>query len=154
MSDTALEIKGLVASVDNGMSATRSVDKLSVDVGRTTFASTDRIVFTTIRRTHSPLTPFTYSDIQYAYDGKSWERVEGNLPEKIYWTDGASAHTFIGYSLPAEDYHWVDNGNGTYSGELGYEKEVIDFTAGNDEIQKEDLLLDYNTKTVAQTGGL
>ena len=39
---------------------------------------------------------------------------EGNLPEKIYWTDGASAHTFIGYSLPAEDYHWVDNGNGTY----------------------------------------
>ena len=58
-------------------------------------------------------------------------------PEKIYWTDGAYAHTFIGYSLPAEDYHWeTDNGNGTYAGELGYGKEVIDFTAGNDEIMK------------------
>ncbi len=153
-SDTALEIKGLVASVDNGMSATRSVDKLSVDVGRTTFASTDRIVFTTIRRTHSPLTPFTYSDIQYAYDGKSWERVEGNLPEKIYWTDGTSAHTFIGYSLPTQGYHWIDNGNDTYAGELGFNKSELDFTSGNDALVKEDLLLYYSENTMAEPDGL
>lgn len=152
----ALEIKGVQAIIDNEVPTTRSAsEKTETAVGRTTFITGDHIVFTTIKRTESPLASFTYSDIRYYYtDKKSWKRTEGNLPEKIYWTDGASAHTFIGYSLPAEDYHWVDNGNGTYSGELGYEKEVIDFTAGNDEIQKEDLLLDYNTKTVAETGGL
>lgn len=152
----ALEIKGVQAIIDNEVPTTRSAsEKTETAVGRTTFITGDHIVFTTIKRTESPLASFTYSDIRYYYtDKKSWKRTEGNLPEKIYWTDGASAHTFIGYSLPAEDYHWVDNGNGTYSGELGYEKEVIDFTAGNDEIQKEDLLLDYNAKTVAETGGL
>ncbi|WP_288287352.1 fimbrillin family protein [uncultured Prevotella sp.] len=152
----ALEIKGVQAIIDNEVPTTRSAsEKTETAVGRTTFITGDHIVFTTIKRTESPLASFTYSDIRYYYtDMKSWKRTEGNLPEKIYWTDGASAHTFIGYSLPAEDYHWVDNGNGTYSGELGYEKKVIDFTAGNDEIQKEDLLLDYNTKTVAETGGL
>ena len=152
----ALEIKGVQAIIDNEVPTTRSAsEKTETAVGRTTFITGDHIVFTTIKRTESPLASFTYSDIRYYYtDKKSWKRTEGNLPEKIYWTDGASAHTFIGYSLPAEDYHWVDNGNGTYSGELGYEKEVIDFTAGNDEIQKEDLLLDYNIKTVAETGGL
>ena len=152
----ALEIKGVQAIIDNEVPTTRSAsEKTETAVGRTTFITGDHIVFTTIKRTESPLASFTYSDIRYYYtDKKSWKRTEGNLPEKIYWTDGASAHTFIGYSLPAEDYHWVDNGNGTYSGELGYEKKVIDFTAGNDEIQKEDLLLDYNTKTVAETGGL
>ena len=152
----ALEIKGVQAIIDNEVPATRSAsEKTETAVGRTTFIPDDHIVFTTIKRTDSPLIPFTYSDIRYYYtDQKSWKRTDGNLPEKIYWTDGASAHTFIGYSLPAENYHWVDNGNGTYSGELGYDKDVLDFTTGNDEIKNEDLLLDYNTKAVAETGGL
>ena len=37
---------------------------------------------------------------------------------------------------------------------MGYDKSTIDFSSGNEEIQKEDLLLDYNTNAVAETGGL
>ena len=149
-----LEIRNLIATIDGGP-VTRAVAELGVSVGRTGFKADDRIVFTTIRRTSNPLTQFTYGDIRYYYyEGKSWEREEGNLPEKIYWTDGASEHTFIGYSLPATDYHWTDNRDGTYAGELGHGETELDFTSGNGAISVEDLLLDYNTKTVAETGGL
>jgi hypothetical protein len=149
-----LEIRNLIATIDGG-TVTRAVAELGVSVGRTGFRTDDRIVFTTIRRTSNPLTQFTYSNIRYYYyEGKSWEREEGNLPEKIYWTDGASEHTFIGYSLPATDYHWTDNGDGTYAGELGHGETELDFTSGNGAISVEDLLLDYNTKTIAETGGL
>ena len=149
-----LEIKNIQATIEGQESETRAVEKLTVDIGRTKFADGDQLMFTTIKRTNSPLDAFTYSGIEYLYDGKSWERKEGNLPEKIYWTDGASAHTFIGYSLPSQSYHWIDNGNGTYAGELGYGQDNLDFSTGNDAMVKEDLLLNYNTETVAETGGL
>ena len=97
------EIRGLVATIDDGM-GTRASAPAKVSVGRTEFAADDKLVFTTIKRTAMPLAAFTYSDIRYYfYEGVSWERIEGNLPEKIYWTDASSDHTFIGYSLPTAD---------------------------------------------------
>ena len=150
--DDALEIKGFSAVIGGNALVTRSVGELTDGVGRLKFAKDDQIVFTTIKRTETPLIPFTYSDIRYDYNGSKWARTNGNMPEKIYWTDGASYHTFIGYSLPTATYHWEKND--TYSGELGYGKTELDFTKGNDEIVKEDLLLNYNTQTVAETGGL
>lgn len=152
--DGAVEIMGIEAEIDGQEPETRAVDKLTVTVGRAGFVAGDEIMFTTIRRTQKPLVPFSYSDIGYKYDGKSWERPEGSMPEKIYWTDGVSAHTFIGYALPSQDYHWVKNGDGLYEGELGYNEAVIDYTSGNESICREDLLLDYDPGTVAETGGL
>ena len=152
--DDALEIKGISAVIGEDALVTRSAGDLTKSVGRSKFVNGDQIVFTTIKRTENPLASFTYSNIRYDHNGDNWGRTEGNDPEKIYWTDGASAHTFIGYSLPSKTYHWVDNGNGTYAGELGYGKAGLDFTGGNDEIVAEDLLLNYNTETVAETGGL
>jgi len=150
-----LEIRGLVVTIDGERIATRAANETAIKVGRSAFAANDNIVFTTITRTSKPLDAFTYDNIRYYYyEGKSWERTEGNLPEKIYWTDASSAHTFIGYSLPSQDYLWTDNGDGTYSGELGYGLTELDYTQGNDAIIPEDLLLDYNTATVAETGGL
>ena len=150
----ALEIRGISAVIGENALITRSVGKLTDSVGRSKFSTGDQIVFTTIKRTANPLTAFTYSNICYDYRGSNWGRTEGNTPEKIYWTDGASDHTFVGYSLPSKTYHWVDNGNGTYAGELGYDKTELDFIDGNDKIEAEDLLLNYNTETVAETGGL
>ena len=150
----ALEIRGISVVIGENALITRSVDKLTDSVGRSKFSTGDQIVFTTIKRTANPLTAFTYSNIRYDYSGSNWGRTEGNTPEKIYWTDGASDHTFVGYSLPSKTYHWVDNGNGTYAGELGYDKTELDFIDGNDKIVAEDLLLNYNTETVAETGGL
>ena len=149
------EIKGIDAVIDVNSGVTRAANESAIQVGRSLFAADDKIVFTTIKRTSKPLEAFTYGNIRYYYyEGKSWERTDGNLPEKIYWTDGVSPHTFIGYSLPSGDYHWTDNMDGTYAGELGYGVQELDFTAGNEAIKPQDLLLNYNTATVAETGGL
>ena len=151
----AMEMVGIQATIDGEQPSRRAASTPTTTVGRTEFVSDDRIVFTCIKRTQSPLDAFTYSDIRYYFtDKKNWKRTEGNLPEKIYWTDGSSPHTFIGYSLPSQDFYWADGGDNTYSGELGYQQTEIDYTAGNEELKKEDLLLTHNTKTVAETGGL
>ena len=154
--DAALEIRGITAAIDgDNVAATRATDETTVTVGRAAFAASDKIVFTEIRRTNSPLKEFTYKNIRYLYDGKSWARTEVESgKEKIYWTDGASAHTFVGYSLPSSDYPF-DNGDGTYAGELGRDfTTAIDFSTGNDVMKAEDLLLNFNANTKAETGGL
>jgi hypothetical protein len=154
--DAALEIRGITAAIDgDNVAATRATDETTVTVGRAAFAANDKIVFTEIRRTNSPLKEFTYKNIRYLYDGKSWARTEVESgKEKIYWTDGASAHTFVGYSLPSSDYPF-DNGDGTYAGELGRDfTTAIDFSTGNDVMKAEDLLLNFNANTKAETGGL
>lgn len=156
--DAALEIKSIDATIDGEQTVTRAVQKLDTIVGRDAFVDGNHIVFTTIKRTDNPLEGFTYKDIKYDKADGSWVRTAGNLPEKIYWTDGHNPHTFIGYSLPSEKYSWTkttEGENDTYSGELGESYTgTIDFSDGNDKIKDEDLLLNYNTKTVAETGGL
>ena len=156
--DSALQIKGICASVSDELPMTRAVAKLSDVVGRNVFVATDRIVFTNIQRAENPLKAFTYSNIIYDYDGNSWERAEGNIPEKIYWTDGASYHTFIGYSLPSSTYHWetIDNstGSSTFVGELGYGLTELDYTSGNEALMAEDLLVNYSDTTKAESDGL
>lgn len=155
--DAALEIRGIAATINgDGQAVTRATDETSVTVGRSTFVENDKIVFTDIYRTTSPLEGFIYKNIRYQYDGKSWERIEVVAgTEKIYWTDGASSHTFVGYSLPLADYPF-DKGDGTYAGELGasYTDGPIDFSSGNEAMKAEDVLLNYNASTKAETGGL
>ena len=160
--DAPLELKGITATIDdNEMAVTRSVAELKDAIGRNTFAEDDKLVFTTIKRTTGSLKAFTYSNIQYLYDGSSWERTTNgteNDPEKIYWTDGTSYHTFIGYSLPSQAYRWeaVSNGTGsdTYAGELGKDLPELDFTSGNDALKNEDLLVCYSDTTKAESDGL
>ena len=163
MPDAALEIKGIRAAigVDEVRALTRANEAAAkqLQIGRTGFVDKDTIVFTTIKRTNSPLKPFTYSNIHYQYDGTKWERIANgtaNDPEKIYWTDASSDHTFIGYSLP-QGYQWttVTNGTGsdTYAGELGYGKNAIDYSSSED-LEKEDLLILHSDTTKADPGGL
>lgn len=170
MPDAALEIRGIHATIDTdeARALTRADEESTqktTKIGRSEFAAGETIVFTSIKRTTSPLDGFTYSNISYDLTDKlNWKRTEGNLPEKIYWTDATSPHTFIGYSLPSQTYNWTDNNDNTFSGELGYsQKEEVSYTTnnlidyhttGNEALKKEDLLLNYNTKTVAETGGL
>lgn len=156
--DDALEMKGIrVAIAGENASITRAatVDPLKVSVGRTQFVDDDEIVFTTIKRTHSPLKEFTYSNIHYKYNGTNWERTTTD-PEKIYWTDGNNAHTFIAYNLP-KDYHWEKNtnatGSDTYAGELGSGKSAIVYNS-NDDIKLEDPLILFSDTTKADNGGL
>ena len=131
-------------------------------MGRTKFVGDDEIVFTTIKRTKSPLDAFTYSNIHYQYNGTNWERTPNGTnddPEKIYWTDGHSDHTFIAYNLP-KGYQWETETNSvgnstydTYAGELGKGKDVIVYSR-NEDIEKEDPLILFSDTTKADNGGL
>ena len=166
MPDAALEIKGIRAAIgaDEVRVQTRANEAATkqLQIGRTGFVDKDTIVFTTIQRTKSPLDAFTYSNIHYQYDGAKWERIANgtaNDPEKIYWTDASSDHTFIGYSLP-QGYQWttVTNTAGnstydTYAGELGYGKNAIVYSSSED-LEKEDLLILHSDTTKADPGGL
>ena len=155
--DPELEIQGITAEIGNGAKILTRADVFkSTSVGRSTFSSGDKIVFTKIQRTENgeiiPIDKFTYSDVRYLYNGTNWKRTETTPQnEKIYWSDGSNDHTFIGYCLPnATDYPWTLS-NEIYYGQL----RTIDFrTVGNTGIAAEDLLLTYSDTTKAETGGL
>lgn len=158
--DEALQINGITATLSSTQAATRA--ETSLGVGRTAFADGDVIVFTTIKRTKYSLENFTYGNIQYSYNGSGWARSSNgttNDPEKIYWSDVTSAHTFTGYCLPSSSYYWqtVTTDNiVTYKGELGYgvdDKGTIDFSTGNESIIAEDLLVSHSKNVKPETGG-
>lgn len=158
--DEALQINGITATLSSTQSATRA--ETTLGVGRTAFADGDVIVFTTIKRTKYSLENFTYGNIQYSYNGSGWARSSNgttNDPEKIYWSDVTSAHTFTGYCLPSSSYYWqtVTTDNiVTYKGELGYgvdAKGTIDFSTGNESIINEDLLVSHSKNVKPETGG-
>ena len=157
-SSAPVEFKGISASISQGAAATRAVTKLSDEVGRTAFATDDKIVFTNIQRTENPLEEYTYKNIYYKYTASdasgSWSRVSNDAtapkdaPEKLYWTDGSSFHTFIGYCLPSADIAWTAGTDGVYTGHLT----TTDFRLGNDVMAKEDLLLCYNDDVTSPDG--
>ena len=156
----AIEIRGIQAAIGTqGFGLTRvaaTIDPLKISLGRNGFQTGDEMVLTTVKRTQQPLEAFTYSNLRYQYDGSNWNRTDTD-PEKIYWTDGHSNHTFIGYNLPSATYPWeiVTNGTGsdTFAGELGYGQETLTY-ANNDDVMAEDLLVLFSDTTKADDGGL
>lgn len=99
-----LELAGIHVSIDNGSGATRASVPTGKDpapltdsIGRTSFGTYDQLVFTNICRTKFPLPQYSYNEIVFNHDNGSWAN-SGST--KIYWSDGASGHTFIGYCLP------------------------------------------------------
>lgn len=152
---------------------TRAVAPLVDQIGKYEFLNTDEIYFTKIERTNHPIRPtFSYSDVRYSCetngDGVSWKRQQPDAD--IYWSDGASPHTFIGYILPHADeqsyaatgydwdadasswrqtgYDWHhDSSCNTYYGSIGNPAnldEVIDYQ-GDDPLQ-EDVAERYSTE--------
>jgi hypothetical protein len=161
--DSALQISGITATLSSTQAGTRATEEsTTLGVGRTAFADGNVIVFTTIKRTDNPLDYFSYSNIQYSYNGSGWKRSKNGTekdPEKIYWSDVTSAHTFTGYCLPSSSYYWKSNPTNnivTYQGELGYgvdDKGTIDFSTGNESIVAEDLLVSHSKNVKPDTGG-
>ena len=111
------ELQGIEAVIEGTQGATRvgTVTPLADYVGRSVFKGGDKVVFTEIRRTASPIINFTYPG-DGNYDGiifqagneGGWSRDTGDGgPERIYWTDALSEHTFIAFSIPqAAGYDW------------------------------------------------
>ena len=174
----AVELTGIEAVV-SGATATRApaLDKDHY-VGRSAFVSNDVMVLTSIKRTGTPIPGFSYKGIEYKHTVEagqtagSWDRVtdkgateaSNQIPERIYWSDAANPHTFIGYSIPQpfDGFTWDETSAGTYQGALratattsistGETYTYIDHS-DNDSIITDDLLLTYATDKVAETGG-
>ena len=197
-SDTP-EMKGVQAVIVDGTpTKAGAVTPLTDYVGRRKFKGNDQIVFTRISRTSHPLDAFTYPGPGATYKGivfqagneggeaGGWQRLPGDgVPERIYWTDAASDHTFIAYGEPqdasAPGFDWkshdytVESTTKTYYiGSLGNpldEDGSIDFsltaeeqathqatennvlTYYNPKLEKEDLVIAYDTQKQAEPGG-
>lgn len=141
-------------------------------VGRPVFVGNDKIKYTRIARTTSPLTAFTYTNIEYKMENDNagngqWKRSDGSGISKIYWSDAKSNHTFIGYSTPQqkenETFDWInksiEGGVTYYYGSLGKPEDTADVLldySGNttdQSLKHDDIVLTYNTQMLAQPGG-
>lgn len=168
------------------------VAELKDYVGRSEFANNDVAVFTTIKRSAAPIDQFTYKDLEFkcsvtetTKDGKTekstgWSRdpekgttVAGGEthPDRIYWSDATSEHTFIGFCKPQQRtgvFDWVKKTVSTidtYYGSLGdatktADTDIIDYSSeytdgeetlsGNVKLCEDDILLTHSTEIVAE----
>lgn len=171
-------LAGIDAEVYSGASTRAPALDKDNHVGRSVFVSADQMVLTSIKRTENHVTKFSYKGIVYDYlveEGQtsgSWNRDENKgcteadpntVPLRIYWTDAASAHTYIGYSLPQpiNTFSWRTETDGTYTGKLRSANSTtgetpatffIDHTT-NENIIQDDLLLTYDNAKLAEPGG-
>ena len=170
-------LAGIDAEVYSGASTRAPALDKDNHVGRSVFVSADQMVLTSIKRTQNHVTKFSYKGIVYDYlvekgqTSGSWNRDENmgcteedpnTVPLRIYWSDAASAHTYIGYSLPQpiNTFSWRTETDGTYTGKLRSANSTtgetpatfIDHTT-NEKIIQDDLLLTYDNDKRAEPGG-
>lgn len=165
------------------------VAELKDYVGRSEFANNDVAVFTTIKRTAGAINQFTYKDLEFnctvtetTTNGKTekstgWSRdpSKGTTaaggethPDRIYWSDATSEHTFIGFCKPQQrtgEFDWekkTTESLDTYYGSLGNPDEsgIIDYSSvydgetetlsGNVKLCEDDILLTHSTEIVAE----
>lgn len=168
----AVELTGIQTTIAEGSGTVTRADNnttvLSDHIGRyQDFVNGDKLVFTSIRRTTSPIDIFNYNGIVYNVgeggslardkDKGSTAASNGNT-DKIYWSDAKSGHTFIGYSEPqqptdAKAFDWNKSGT-TYYGSLGDPTETgtinyNDQQNGNQLITNDDILLTWDDSQVA-----
>ncbi len=164
----ARALQGLSATIagsSTGTRATRAASSEPLYVGREKFVGGDKIKMTDFKRTEHSINDFTYSDEdwQKTTDDAGWTRDDDE--NTIYWSDAASNHTFIGYSLPYADFHWKkDEGTNVYHGQLTLTGDTIDYTnytsddntavSGNEKLKKDDVLLTYSTTVVPDATGI
>ena len=170
-------LAGIDAEVYSGASTRAPALDKDNHVGRSVFVSADQMVLTSIKRTQNHVTKFSYKGIVYDYlveEGQtsgSWNRDENKgcteadpntVPLRIYWTDAASAHTYIGYSLPKpiDTFSWTKKTDGTYTGKLRSANSTTGETQAtfidhstNEKIIQDDLLLTYDNAKLAEPGG-
>ena len=128
-------------------------------VGRERFKVGDEVFFTRIQRTAQPLDKFFYTDQTWKLED-SWTHLPtktGEEPQKIYWSDGHSAHTFVGYGLPqrtdGKTFDWErkkEGGSDIFYGSIG-EKGATDRLVFTETLlQDEDLVLAHDVELIPE----
>lgn len=129
----AVELTGINATIETSTAGTRAANDpvyLPEHISRFRFENGDRMTFTTIKRTEHALADFNYVGVEFQSNASgAWDRdkntgyLDGKStsehPQRVYWSDALSRHTFIGFSLPKVDgFDWVKDGN-NYVGSIG-----------------------------------
>lgn len=185
MPDGISEMRGVSMSMSRAGSGVE-VAELADYVGRREFSDQDVAVFTSIRRTEQPIDQFTYENLQFRCAVQTtnnttsvgWSRIPGTgttkkegtgAPDRIYWSDATSPHTFIGYCVPqqggtkefdwkkhteaAHDIYYGSLGDPEATGDIDYRSEYSGETetvSGNTKLCKDDILLTYSTTIKAE----
>lgn len=151
----AVELTGINASIESGVKSRAASDVVYLEdrISRYQFVSGDKMTFTKIQRTDNAIDRFNYKDVAFNSNASgAWERDKETgssleypdvHPERIYWSDATSPHTFVGYSLPKDNsafdwkksaYYYDKDGTQhqfeTYYGAIGdplNATEVIDY---------------------------
>lgn len=146
----AKEIKEVRAYVNGSNRPLTRAISLGDTVGRKDFVENDIMNFTLIKRTDQPITAFTYTTgIGYQRSSEnSWSRTN-NDPERIYWSDAISEHTFKGYGCPQGEnnpttgFDWNKHVDAlgkleTYFGSIGDPTVIGDIDYTNEPLTAED----------------
>lgn len=151
----AVELTGINATIETSTAGTRTANDpvyLPEHISRFRFENGDRMTFTTIKRTDHALADFNYVGVEFQSNASgAWDRdkntgyLDGKStsehPQRVYWSDALSRHTFIGFSLPkVEGFDWVKEGSDNYYvGSIGDknkkkdEEPTIDYNPGTPE---------------------
>lgn len=184
----AVELKDVKTTIEAGSNTRSASDVVYLEdhISRYQFVSGDRMTFTRIERSNNQIARFRYKDVEFNSNSSgAWERNKqtGSTvespdvhPERIYWSDATSPHTFVGFSIPKDNtsFDWKKNSDSYYYGAIGdplATDEVIDYnpdspttetitvTNGREEkeitfgysqkLRDEDLLLTYDNQLTA-----
>lgn len=148
--DSDLELRSIDAVISTTQTRAYTPTPNNDYIGRKLFASGDRMVLAKMQRTSKPLVGFSYAGVNYGYSGSAWDRTvdgsgmptDGN-PERIFWSDNGSPHTFIGYAIPQSwgtatevqtNGKWVNTAD-IYSGQFTFTEDpethrnIVDFSS-------------------------
>ena len=158
--DEPLQLTG-VAPTMAGASATKADAQAEqkpdeIYVGRKQFVLNDAVFFTKIQRTAQPLKKFSYTDQTWKLED-SWTHLPANSEakaQKIYWSDGHSEHTFVGYGLPQQQtegktFDWELRSDIFY-GSIGEKDATATLVFTEKLLQEEDLVLAHSEDLIPE----
>lgn len=160
--DEPLRLTGVVPTMA-GTSATKADAQAEqkpdeIYVGRKQFVLNDEVFFTKIQRTAQPLTKFSYTNETWKL-GESWthQPAENETEaKKIYWSDGQSAHTFVGYGLPQQtegktfDWERKTESGDIFYGSIGEKGATGQLVFTETLLQEEDLVLAHSEDLIPE----
>ena len=158
--DEPLRLTGVLPTMA-GSSATKADAQAEqnpdeIYVGRERFEVGDKVFFTRIQRTAQPLGKFSYTDQMWKLED-SWTHLPtktGGEPQKIYWSDGHNAHTFVGYGLPqrtdGKTFDWERKTSDIFYGSIGEKDATNQLVFTETLLQEEDLVLAHSEDLIPE----
>lgn len=159
----AVEISQIKANIEADANTRSASDIVYLEdrISRFQFVSGDQMTFTKIQRRDNAIDRFNYKDVAFDYNASgAWTRDKstgynleadgnGNInkeahPERIYWSDATSPHTFVGYSLPKDNSAFDWKKSAYYYDKDGAQHQFETYYGAIGDPLNADEVIDYN----------